>query len=147
VVLVEIGRRLFIAGLSMAVACAVLVALLRAAGIPLPAALGSEAGKSLSVAAVVSSLMALVSAVRTWGRLIPVDLMRGVFGVSASIMLSTVASTGLLVTVGILVDLASAGQPWPIASVLATAKAVASVLVPALISLYSVQRVLGVPLE
>jgi len=146
-VLVDIGRKLFIVGLAMAVTTAVLTSLFSVVGIPLPQSVGAELAKSLSISAIVSGVMSIVSVVRGWGRLIPVDIMRGVFGVSASILLSSIASTGVLVPLGIMVDVAGALQPPPVVSILSVLKSTASALVPTLISLYTVQRLLGVPFE
>ena len=145
--LVDIGRKLFLTGLALSVSIVVFTALFAVVGIPLTEGVGAELTRNLSLSMIVSGIMSLVGMARSWGRLIPIDLMRGVLGVTASVFLSSIASTGILVPLGVLIDVAGVLQPPPVVSILVSLKSVLTALIPTLISLYTVQRLLGVPFE
>jgi len=146
-VLVDVGRKLFVLGLSMAIVTYVMMALFTAARVPLPEELVREAYYGLGIASLISAVSTLIAFIKGLGAFIPAEIARNVQGIALCILVSTIASSGILTVTNAVLSIAMGVVTPEATAILSTLKTVANTVIPLLISLYTVQRVLGVPIE
>ncbi len=148
-VLVSIGRALYTLGMGMLVVYAVLIPLLGALSV-LGVSLPSQLFASMSVTGIsvslVSGLTLVLQYLLFYRSIQPLDIVKaGSLGLSA--VLGAVASAAVLVPVNAVIDIYSSYAPQPIPSMLLALKATLTTLVATSITMYTVTRTLGAPLE
>jgi hypothetical protein len=146
-VLADVGRKLFVLGLSMAVVTYVMMALFTAARVPLPEELIREAYYGLGMASLVSAVSSLVTFIKSFGVFTPVEIVRNVQGIALCILVSAIASSGILTVTNTVLSIAMGSVTPETVAILSTLKAVTNTVIPLLISLYTIQRILGIPID
>ena len=148
-VLVSIGRALYMLGMSLLIVYAVLIPLLGALivlGVSLPA----ELFRSMTITGIgvslVSGLTVVMQYLVFYRALQPVDILRA-GGLGLSAVLGAVASASVLIPINAVIDIYSTYAPQPIPAMLTALKTVLTTLVTVAITTYTVTRTLGAPLE
>jgi hypothetical protein len=148
-VLVSIGRALYMLGMSLLIVYAVLIPLLGALivlGVSLPA----ELFRSMTITGIgvslVSGLTIVMQYLVLYRALQPVDILRA-GGLGLSAVLGAVASASVLIPINAVIDIYSTYAPQPIPAMLTALKTVLTTLVTVAITTYTVTRTLGAPLE
>jgi hypothetical protein len=148
-VLVSIGRALYMLGMSLLIVYAVLIPLLGALivlGVSLPA----ELFRSMTITGIgvslVSGLTVVMQYLVLYRALQPVDILRA-GGLGLSAVLGAVASASVLIPINAVIDIYSTYAPQPIPAMLTALKTVLTTLVTVAITTYTVTRTLGAPLE
>jgi hypothetical protein len=148
-VLVSVGRSLYMLGMSLLVVFFVLIALIGALsplGVSLPAELATSVFTTIGFVSLVSGLTILAEYLRWFQHLRPFDVFR-VGSLGLSTVLGVLASSAILVPINAVIDIYSGYAPQPIPAVLLTLKAILTTVVTVPITLYVVARTSGVPLE
>jgi hypothetical protein len=148
-VLVSIGRALYMLGMSLLIVYAVLIPLLGALivlGVSLPA----ELFRSMTITGIgvslVSGLTVVMQYLVLYRALQPVDILRA-GGLGLSAVLGAVASASVLIPINAVIDIYSTYAPQPIPAMLTALKTVLTTLVTVAVTTYTVTRTLGAPLE
>jgi hypothetical protein len=149
VVLVSIGRALYTLGMGMLIVYAVLIPLLGALSV-LGVSLPSQLFASMSVTGIgvslVSGLTLVLQYLLFYRSIQPIDVVKaGSLGLS--VVLGAVASAAVLIPINAVIDIYSSYAPQPIPAMLLALKATLTTLVTTSITMYTVTRTLGAPLE
>jgi len=148
-VLVSIGRALYMLGMSLLIVYAVLIPLLGALSV-LGVALPSELFRSITVTGIgvslVSGLTVIMQYLVLYRALQPLDVLRA-GGLGMSAVLGAVASASVLIPINAVIDIYSTYAPQPIPAMLTALKTALTTLVTVAITTYTVTRTLGAPLE
>jgi len=148
-VLVSIGRSLYMLGMSLLIVYAVLIPLLGALSV-LGVALPSELFRSITVTGIgvslVSGLTVIMQYLVLYRALQPLDVLRA-GGLGMSAVLGAVASASVLIPINAVIDIYSTYAPQPIPAMLTALKTALTTLVTVAITTYTVTRTLGAPLE
>ena len=148
-VLVSIGRALYMLGMSMLIVYAVLIPLLGALSV-LGVALPSELFGSLTVTGIgvslVSGLTVVLQYLMFYRAVQPLDVLRA-GGLGLSAILGAVASASILIPINAVIDIYSTYAPQPIPAMLMALKAALTTLVTVAVTSYTITRTIGAPLE
>jgi|LAFN01.1.fsa_nt_gi hypothetical protein len=148
-VLVGIGRALYMLGMSMLIVYAVLIPLLGALSV-LGVALPSELFSSMTVTGIgvslVSGLTVIMQYLMFYRAIQPLDILKaGSLGLS--FILGAVASAAVLIPINAVIDIYSTYASQPIPAMLMALKATMITIITTSITMYTVTRTLGAPLE
>jgi hypothetical protein len=148
-VLVSIGRALYMLGMSMLIVYAVLIPLLGALsflGVSLPSQLlGSMTVTGIGVS-LVSGLTVIMQYLMFYRAIQPLDILKaGSLGLS--FILGAIASAAVLIPINAVIDIYSSYAPQPIPAMLMALKATMITIITTSITMYTLTRTLGAPLE